>query len=301
MTDKKALKRKVHLIGYASGIGGVNPSCGEGPLWLQKSRAFNQLLASTSGFHWETMLKPQFSPGENARLEIRRLSEALAAQTAELTRQKEFFMVIGGDHTSAIGTWSGVYGALHQQGPLGLIWIDAHMDSHVPETSVSGRLHGMPLACLLGYGETQFTQLVSPLPKINPQHLCLIGIRSYEEGEAALLKKLQVKIYFMDEVRQRGFSAVLKEAIAHVKQGTAGYGLSVDVDSLDPQEAPGVDVPEKGGLTLKDLCAGLRQAAHDPQLIGAEVVEFDPRQDPEQLTEKAVVQLIEAITGLSHV
>lgn len=284
------MKTFLHMLGYASALGGVNPECGQGPRVLQESRELKHL-------NWDALIQPQLFSPDTRLEEVRRLCEILARRTAELTRKKEFFIVTGGDHTAAIGTWSGVRAAL--PGPLGLIWVDAHMDSHTPETTESGRLHGMPLASLLGYGDSRFTQLLSPAPKVNPEQLCLIGVRSYEEGEARLLKKLGVRIYFMEEVKRRGLVVIFREALERVNQGTAGYGLSLDLDGLDPREAPGVDVPEPDGLGLKELCEALKPLAGDTRLQGAEIVEFDPRNDVHQLTERAIVELIQAI-GSQH-
>lgn len=291
------MNQLVHLLGYASSVGGVDPGCGEGPLSLRKSFDLPQHAALRARCHWDAMIRPALSGMGDKTEVIRELCAALASHTAALTRQKEFFMVLGGDHTSALGTWSGVFEGLHQQGSLGLIWVDAHMDSHVPETSLSGRFHGMPLAALLGYGNPLFTQLVSPSPKINPEKLCLLGVRSYEEGEAELLKQLGVRVYFMEEINKRGLAAVFKEAVQWVNQDTAGFGISVDLDSLDPQDAPGVDVPAPFGLRLKDLCEALGEVAHDPHWVGAEIVEFNPSKDIQQITEKAVFQLIAAMIG----
>jgi arginase len=153
----------------------------------------------------------------------------------------------------------------------------------------------MPLASLLGYGDSRFTAILKPEPKLKPSQVCLIGVRSYEAGEAEFLKQLQVRVYFMDEVKERGLMVVFKEALERVKQGTVGYGLSLDVDSLDPKEAPGVDVPEPDGLNVKDLCEALGEVARDAELKGVEVVEFNPHKDIQQRTEKAIVELIKVL------
>lgn len=298
----KMTKRTIHLLGYASGLGGVNLECGQGPLALQASPAFQELstelLKAGLCLNWESLIQPlPISLSEPAARfdEIQRLCQVLALQVAEFTRRKERFIVTGGDHTSAIGTWSGVREAL--SGPLGLIWVDAHMDSHTPETSLSGRPHGMPLAALMGFGDSRFTRLLGRVPKIKPAHLCLIGVRSFEEGEAKLLKELGVRLFLMDEVKSRGLAVIFQEALSLVTEGTAGFGLSLDVDSLDPQEAPGVDVPEPDGLRVHELAAALRQVTKDPRLQGIEVVEFNPHKDVQQRTEQAIVKLIEAMIG----
>jgi arginase len=286
--------RLVHLLGYASGLGGVNLTCGAGPIEMQTS----SYLKDVPGLQWDAMMQPA-EIKEKREDEIQRLCLTLALKIEALVRQQKFFIVLGGDHTSAIGTWSGAYAGLKEKNRLGLIWIDAHMDSHVPETSETGRVHGMPLASLLGYGNPQFTDMLIPVPKIAPQQLCLIGTRSYEAGEAELLRRLNVKVFFMEEVKQRGLKAVFKEAQEIVSQGTAGYGISLDVDSIDPKEAPGVDVPEQDGLKFQDLIEVLTGARQDTRLVGAEIVEFNPHRDVNKTTEKIVAKLIATFASLS--
>lgn len=206
-----------------------------------------------------------------------------------------FPLVVGGDHSCAIGTWSGVHRWLGK--PLGLIWLDAHMDSHTFATTPSGALHGMPLASLLGYGEPQLTHLIEDAPKLRPQNVCLLGVRSFEEGEAALLKRLGVRVIGMDELRVIGISEALKQAIAVARLGTAGFGVSIDLDVLDPSEEPGVSTPAPGGLTLHELETALRQLHYDPALVAMEIVEYDPHRDREHLTAMAAGALYRAVMG----
>jgi arginase len=279
-----------YLIGCASGIAGADVHAGDGPKIVRQSQAM-QALEKSGHVQWQHMLTPvatSMRKDEN----VRQMCVDLAKEVSDLVQAKKPFCVIGGDHSCAIGTWSGVYDALHSHGDLGFIWIDAHMDSHTPETSPSNNIHGMPLACLLGYGYPTLTSVLHDAPKIKPENLCLIGVRSYESGEAALLKRLNVKIYFMDEVEKRGFATVLAEAVAHVTKHTAVYGVTIDIDALDPQDAPGVDVPEEGGIRLVDLLAGLQHIVHDKKLIGTEVVEFDPVRDRDGITEKTMTDII---------
>jgi arginase len=205
--------------------------------------------------------------------------------------------VIGGDHSCALGTWSGVYDAYHQQGDIGLIWFDAHMDAHTPETTPSGHIHGMPVAALLGFGYPTLTSIAKDAPKFKPQNVCYIGVRSYESGEAELLKKLNVKVYYMEEVLRRGFQEILQEAVYHVSQHTVGYGLSLDLDGIDPRDAPGVDVPEPNGVRAEDLMLALPMITNDPRLLLTEIVEFDPTRDRDRMTEKLFAALIEILAG----
>src|SRR3990167_9061932 len=239
MLDRKS----VYLIGYASGIAGAHTESGEGPLILQHSPYLSQLAFQPQ---WYAVIRPESQVLSKLQLVIHQ-TQKLAKLTAELVKNKKFFITLGGDHTCAIGTWSGVESVMSQQGPLGLIWIDAHMDSHTPHTTHTGNFHGMPLACLLGFGDKQLTQLMNPVAKIKPEHLCLIGVRSYETEEAELLKRLNVRIFFMEEVKRRGITVVMQEALNIVTRNTAGFGLSLDIDSIDPNDAPGTGVPAPEG------------------------------------------------------
>jgi arginase len=287
---------QLHLIGCASGIAGVDSESGSGPLTMQSSPFMNSLNQEGIEFSWDVMVQPPQSLASGSIDEsVKVLCDELAVKVCHAVSQQQFFSVIGGDHSCAIGTWSGVQHALHQQGDVGLIWIDAHMDAHTPETSHSGRIHGMPVACLLGHGHPSLTTILNQYPKIKPQNLCLIGIRSYESGEAELLKRLNVKVYFMDEVKQRGFDVILNEAVSLVSRNTLAYGLTLDLDAIDPEEAPGVDVPESDGIHVKDLIKGLSNIATDPRLIATEIVEFDPTRDKDHITEQLIVSLLAVI------
>lgn len=286
---------ELHLIGCASGLAGADVNSGKGPVVIQQSSFLADLIKNDIRIYWDAMLTPSSAP----KLEdtLHELYVTLAKKVADLLVQQKKICVVGGDHACAIGTWSGAYHTSHLKGDIGLIWIDAHMDSHTPETSESGRIHGMPLACLLGHGFPSLTNILHTAPKIKPENLCLIGVRSFEGGEADLLKRLNVRIYFMDEVEERGFAVVLREAVELVSQHTVGYGLSIDLDSIDPKEAPGVDVPEPDGIHAKELCAGLREIIVDPRLILTEIVEFDPQRDIDRITEKLFVDCLEIIAA----
>jgi arginase len=285
----------VTLIGYASDVGGAKPGSGEGASILKNSIHFNAIQNKGLTLNWEDILEPELSQSRKLKM-VQLLSEKLSFLTARCVLEKKFFTVLGGDHTSAIGTWSGVSHAKHKVGPIGLIWIDAHLDSHTPDTSQTGNLHGMPLACLLGYGDPQLTQILNPSAKLRPENICVIGARSYEQGELELLKKLNVRIYFMEEVKQRGIRTVLEEAIQFVNQHTSGFGLTLDIDSIDPFDAPGTGVAEKDGINGEELCQSLTLLCNDPRLMGAEIVEFDPKRDKDHKTEKLIARLLTAIS-----
>lgn len=289
---------KVNLIGFACGMGASNSDCAYGPEVLKKMGLSRVLQDRGVNAKWKCFLKTSIQ-GLDKQLRIDYLSfqyRILAQAVAKSVRQHERFAVIGGDHSCAIGTWSGAAHQIQKLGPLGLIWIDAHMDSHTFITSHSGALHGMPLACLLGYGDRRLTSILSVGTKIAPQHVCLVGVRSFEAEEAQLLKRLGVKIIFMQEIKQRGLFSALKEALTIVNQGTAGFGLSIDLDSIDPLEVPGVGTPELGGLSSKELLDALKIFPQQRSLLGIEIAELNPTLDQKLITAKLVIKAL--IAGL---
>ncbi len=204
-------------------------------------------------------------------------------------------MVVGGDHSCAIATWSAVRQTL--PGPLGLVWIDAHMDSHTPETSQSGALHGMPLAVLLGHGASELTGLDPAGPKVLPQRVCLLGVRSFEPAEAALLERLGVRVITMQEVRDHGLASCLDEAIVIAGHGTAGTGMTLDLDALDPADAPGVGTPVSGGLRAREFVAAVTGLAGRMDPIAIEIAELNPLRDRDGKTTTLVAEILAAALG----
>jgi arginase len=289
------------LIGYASGIAANDPGCAQGPLQLQhhllEKRLFDQQLHS----HWQAMLVPRSGSKENCLERVVELNTELANITQDLAQQYKRFAVLGGDHSCAIGTWSGVASALAKQqqlNELGLIWIDAHMDSHTFETTFTGNIHGMPLASLLGYGDTSLAHIGISHPKIDPRRLVLIGIRSFEMEEEKLLQHLGVRIYNMEEIEKKGLDAVFSEALAYIKEKSVRWGISLDLDGIDPFDAPGVGVPEANGISGESLCRVLTQLRQESSLIGVEVVEYNPYHDKQQKTERLIQKILLSIFGV---
>lgn len=281
----------LQIIGAAIGSGGPDIRASEAPDVIANSSFWKDFIEKGIPLHWLTTLREKNAP---EKLDILcPFFENLANHTKSCVQKKERFCVIGGDHSAAIGTWSGASVGLEK--PLGLIWIDAHKDAHTFETSPSGNIHGMPVASLLGYGHPRLIHLLNQNPKLQPENICLIGIRSYEEGEDLLLKKLNVKIYEIEEVKQRGISTVLLEARNHVTKHTAGYGITCDLDAIDPQDIPGVSTPEPNGINGQALLEAFSQLCPDSRQIGFEIMEFNPSQDKNKKTEKFIFELLKLI------
>jgi ornithine--oxo-acid transaminase len=227
---------------------------------------------------------------------VRELCVRLSRRVQSIVERNAFPLVLGGDHSCAIGTWSGVSEAVRARGPLGLIWIDAHMDAHTPATSPSGALHGMPLACLLGHGEASLVTLMKG-HSLDPRHVCVVGVRSFETDEAELLSRLGVRVFSMDEIDQRGLGQVMSDAHAIATHGTAGFGITIDLDVIDPAEAPGVGTPVPWGLESAALAHALAAVSGDPRLVAAEIAEYNPRADSEAHTIGVAAQLATAVLG----
>jgi arginase len=294
--EANATSRAIVVIGAASGAGAPDPSCSAGPVALRRSQAFHD--SPLQHVEWDGILRVPRAQRDTPLHAVASLCARLADEVAGVLRAGHFPLVVGGDHSCAIGTWSGVHRALIGAGPMGLIWIDAHMDSHTFATTPSGQIHGMPLACLLGHGEATLTGIDGAEAKLRPEHVCLIGVRSFEAGEAALLHRLGVRVYDMEEIRRRGLSAVFDEALAIVRQGTAGFGVSVDLDALDPAEEPGVGTPVPGGLRRAELADALSHLRGDRGFVAMEIVEYNPRRDRGHATADAAGSLLDAITPL---
>ena len=288
------LHHHLRLLGAASCWGARDRRCDLGPELLHGMGLQRTLRAAGCDAVWQAMVHPPQTPLLTDIYDVvADLCQRLAAEVAAAVRAATPFAVLGGDHSCAIGTWSGAAAALPNRRPLGLIWIDAHMDSHTPETSVSGAVHGMPLASLLGYGDPRLSAVQFAGPKLFAEHVCLVGVHSYEPAEAEFLRQHKVRVYFMDEVRERGLSAVMNEAYERVARDTAGFGVSIDLDAIDPRDAPGVGSPEPGGIAAADLLQALAPLSAKPGLLGIEIAEFNPARDRNDETARVIVRLIE--------
>ena len=231
--------------------------------------------------------------GLNALNKLADFSHQLALETANIIEANRKFITVGGDHSCAIGTWSGVYKAL---GDFGLIWIDAHMDAHTPESSHSGNLHGMVTSTLLGYGDKKLTCILSEKPKIKPEHIVLIGIRSFEKEEQALLEKLNVKVFMIEEVKAKGFDYCFNEALHYFSKQNLSFGISFDLDGIDPGDINALGTPVENGIALKDILICFKKMSED-RLIGIEIAEYNPMLDIEHQGIRVIHKILQAVTA----
>lgn len=211
-------------------------------------------------------------------------------------------LVLGGDHSIAIGTAAGVSRYFRESNrTIGMLWLDAHADMNTPESSPSGNVHGMPLACCVGVGPGALTRMFGFSPKVNPANVALVGIRDVDELEGQTVRATGVRVFTMREIDERGMPAVIDEAIGiatrGTTQGTAGFHLSFDMDFVDPQYAPGVGTPVRGGATYREAHLAMEVICDSGKMVSMEVVEVNPVIDEVNRTADLAVELILSAMG----
>ena len=207
-------------------------------------------------------------------------------------------LVLGGDHSIAIGSVAGSTGFYAKQGEaLGLIWFDAHGDANTPETTPSGNIHGMALAVTLGIGDPDLVGLGGRTPKLQPRNAVLIGIRDLDPGERDFLKKSGVTVYTMRDLDERGMRDVVDEAIRIASDGTAGIHLSFDLDVVDPEDAPGTGTPVWGGITYREAHLAMELLNDRAQIVAIDLVEVNPVLDTQNMTGILAAELAQSVLG----
>lgn len=207
-------------------------------------------------------------------------------------------LVLGGDHSVAIGTVAGMSRHFHRSDrKMGLIWVDAHADMNTPESSPSGNVHGMPLACCIGLGPEQLTQIAGYAPAVEPGSVAIIGLRSVDEIERLNVRGAGVHPFTMRDIDERGMRSVIQEAIHFVTLGAAGFHLSLDMDAVDPSDAPGVGTPVRGGITYREAHLAMELVCDSGLMASLEVVEVNPVIDEANRTALLAVELLMSALG----
>jgi arginase len=201
-------------------------------------------------------------------------------------------LVLGGDHSVAAGTVAGVAEFYRKQNQkIGLIWIDAHSDMNTPETSPSGNVHGMPLAAIMGLGPNELGNIFNFSPKIHPENCVLVGIRDVDAHEKENIRRAGVEVFTMRDIDERGMRSVMEEALRMAGRGTAGYHVSLDMDWIDPEDAPGVGTPVWGGATYREAHLAMEIISDHGRMLSMEIVEVNPVIDEHNQTADLAVEL----------
>jgi arginase len=225
--------------------------------------------------------------------EIIAACEQVAGLVARAVREGCLPLVLGGDHSVALGT---IGGLASENGPGGVLWIDAHGDLNRPQTSPSGNVHGMPLAAALALAGTEFASDAWPLPALEAERVAIVGVRALDDGERKLLEGLGVRVFTMSEIDRMGMEAVIREALA-VIAGPGFVHVSLDLDALDPEIAPGVGTPVRGGLSYREAPLAMELVAESGLAGSLEVVEVNPILDRENATAELAVELVASALG----
>ena len=280
----------VQTLGVASCLGGPMRFCGYSAEMLRDefARQKQQRLA----LQWH-ILHPKHLGTKEEKLS--HLNKAISQFTEYWALENQPFLVVGGDHSCAMGTWGGVLNGLQQPDKFGLIWLDAHMDAHTFTTSPSGNVHGMPVTALLGKADLKLAALYPSTHVVKPENFILIGVRNYEQEEYGLLNQAGVKIVFANQIK--GLAKILVKAIDYLSQKCQTIGISIDLDVIDPTDAPGVETPAKGGIKAQELLASLSLINRHSRVCGLEICEFTPENDVKNKTLHLMRELIEAFYG----
>lgn len=227
--------------------------------------------------------------------EVVEVCTQLSNKVSEVIGQGRFPLVLGGDHSIAIGTLAGL--AAHYEN-MGVIWYDAHADLNTPATSPSGNIHGMPLAVSIGLGDERLVNIGGPTPKIKPENIIIIGARSVDPGERELIRDKGIKVYTMHEIDRMGMTRIIEESIAYLKaRKVDGVHLSLDLDGLDPLYTPGVGTPVPGGITYRESHLAMEMLEEEGFITSAEFVEVNPILDERNKTADVAVALMGSLFG----
>jgi arginase len=230
--------------------------------------------------------------------EIARAATVACRKIDRIMTKGHFPLVLGGDHSIAVGTVSGIAAMCRRQGKkLGLLWVDAHGDINTPDSSPSGNIHGMPVAALLGHGPVELTSIGGKASKVDAANIALVGIRSLDEGEKHRLKATGVQVHTMSDIDRHGIHRVMKKALARVTDGTDYVHVSFDLDAVDPTVAPGVGTPVKGGLDYREAHL-IMELLHDSGVMTSlEMVEVNPILDQGNASAAFAVELVQSAFG----
>jgi arginase len=238
--------------------------------------------------------------GSNAKYlpQITATCEHLAETVRSALRKDSLPVIFGGDHSVAVGSVAGVSAYYRDRKQnVGLLWLDAHADMNTPETSPSGNVHGMPLACIVGLGPRELTHLLGYAPKVEPRNAVIVGLRDVDQMEKPHVRDSGVRAFTMRDIDERGLRAVMEEAIRLASDGTAGFHLSLDMDFVDPQDAPGVGTPVRGGVTYREAHLAMEMICDSGNMLSMEIVEVNPVIDEVNRTADLAVELVMSALG----
>jgi len=302
---KSIPKQNVSIIGFPMDLGADRRGVDMGPSALRiaglqtKLESLGYKVDDNGDIKIEIMERQKIKNPKLKYLdEIIKTSKLLADKVEKVLAKGDFPLCIGGDHSMALGTISGIASYCKKRKyKLGVIWIDAHSDMNTDETSPSGNIHGMPLASLLGLGSDELVNLLGFSPKLDPENCALIGIRSIDEAEKVNIKKLGVPIYTMNDIDKLGIHRIIAKVLKQFREKVDHIHISFDVDSVDPSVAPGVGTPVSGGLSYREAHLLMETIAECGCMSSIEVAELNPILDHKNQSATFAAELIASSMG----
>jgi arginase len=298
------MAQKIRIIGVPMDLGASRRGVDMGPSALRVAglqARIKQLGHQVEDIGNISVKQPEeMSYGEKRAKYLGEIAEACKdlGEAVEKSLVEGFLpLVLGGDHSIAVGAVSGV--ATHfrkEKKEVGYIWLDAHGDMNTPESSPSGNVHGMPLASVMGYGPPELTELMGFKPKVEPQNIVLVGVRDLDSQEKKLVKKSGVHVFTMRDIDERGMREVMSNALKYAMDDTGGIAVSLDMDFVDPSDAPGVGTPVRGGVTYREAHLAMEMIADSETMVSLEIVEINPVIDEHNRTALLGVELV--LSGL---
>jgi arginase len=299
------MPQKVRIIGVPMDLGQSRRGVDMGPSALRGAglqSAIKKLGHTVEDIGNLEVKQPEEMPvGEKRAKYLQEIAETCmdVARVVEKSLTENFLpLVLGGDHSIAAGAAAGVSSYYRQQKKdIGYIWLDAHGDMNTPESSPSGNVHGMPLASIMGYGAPELSELLGFKPKAEPGNIVIVGARDLDAHERKIAKKSGVHVFTMRDIDERGMREVMADAIKYAMDDTAGIAVSLDMDFVDPTDAPGVGTPVRGGVTYREAHLAMEMIADSEAMVSLEVVEINPILDEHNRTALLGVELVLSALG----
>jgi arginase len=298
-TDASILRRKIRVIGVPLDLGQSRRGVDMGPSAVRvaglEARLEELGHVVEDGGNIAVAIAEQKQAGQPNAKYLKEIT-ATCTKEAELVLKTleagKVPLVLGGDHSVGAGTVSGVAEFYRRQGQkIGLIWIDAHTDINTPDSSPSGNVHGMPLAAIMGLGPPELANIFNFSPKVAPKNCVLVGVRDIDAIEKENVRRAGIGVFTMRDIDERGMRAVMEDALRLAGAGTAGYHVSLDMDWVDPEDAPGVGTPVRGGATYREAHLAMEIIADHGRMLSFEIVEVNPVIDEHNRTAVLAVEL----------
>ncbi|HEX8638483.1 MAG TPA: arginase [Pyrinomonadaceae bacterium] len=311
-SEKPGENKKIGIIGVPLGYGAGQTGSELGATALRLSKIRGKYLSehicdlgySVKDYGDVEIVKPArlIDACENPRFlpEMIESSRAMAKSVKQILQNNEFPVILGGDHSIAIGTFSGVSSFFHERGEdIGLIWLDAHADINTHESSPSGNIHGMPLAALLGYGKEELVRIENFAPKLKPQYCAHVGARDLDVGEQRRIRDLGMRgnFFTMSDIDRRGMLACVEDAVTIASRAPGGFAVTFDIDMLDPTFAPGSGTLVRGGASYREAHLALEIIHERGGMRSFEIVEVNPMLDQSNITVELAGELILSALG----